>query len=79
MKILAYVSLVFFSIFMCFGIGFGVAAIMNVSKQRAFDDTHEVFCKECCWSWSPTMKDGGEIDIIYTCSKNKERLWRKIN
>lgn len=59
-------------------LGYVIATKVSDSQQETFIKSHEIFCKECCWKWSPTMKDGDEIDIIYTCSKDKDRLWRKV-
>ena len=76
---IAIVALMIFSAAMFFAIGYGISSVENLSRRKVFNQTHEVFCKECCWSWSPTMKDKGEVNIIYTCSKDKEQLWKRVN
>lgn len=41
----------------------------SFNKEReSFNETHEVFCKDCCW----------KHDYIYTCTKEKAKLWRRV-
>ena len=66
---IAIVVLMIFSAAMFFAIGYGISSVENLSRRKVFNQTHEVFCKDCCW----------KHEDIYTCTKKKEQLWKKVN
>jgi len=52
-----------------FAAGYSVTSATYIERRELFEQAHEIFCKDCCW----------KHEYIYTCTKKKEQLWKRIN
>jgi hypothetical protein len=49
-------------------IGLQAHRLIAAKQLESFKQSHEIFCKECCW----------QTEHFYTCTKEQGKLWQRI-